>query len=311
MSSRDSRRGHPRALARAAGPAGLLARAARAAARVAHLVLGPLGTALRGGQPALQRGGVRLGEPRPLVGGQQLVGHVARHARRAVARRSTAGRASPGRRRRGPGRCGSRPAARTAASKLPRTGASPRWWRARPPRGSARRATPGRASAPATGSSRPSTAARRSGRSTRGSSSMMSSRVQRVTRRHRPRSARTGSCDELRPLAAAREVERHAGIAQRVRDDAPLLGGGVLLGRDDTDDVHASGQGTGRWWIRPIGFEPGSRLQRGRARSARGGSRTSGCAARAAGAAPARTPWRCPPPPRRRPWRRARSRRWR
>src|SRR5688500_3797284 len=88
----------------------------------------------------------------------------------------------------------------------------------------------------------------------------------------------------LRPLAAAREVERHAVDALGTHDDRPL-GGGVDLGRDCVLGVHASGQGTRRTGIRPIAV---SGLNRVRTRLA---ARTSTALGRRVRRAPAPRFW--------------------
>ena len=123
--------GHLHAVAGTAGAALALARAARAAARLADGLLGPLGTALGRAQPALERGGARLGLAHALGGGEQLVIHAARAPAAPAGRRQ----AAPRRPRDGAARAGAargRPRARRRRSSR-RTGASRRWWTARCP----------------------------------------------------------------------------------------------------------------------------------------------------------------------------------
>ena len=115
----DDPPGDPHALARHARTTLAVAGTARAGTRVVQQVLGTLGTALGRLDRPLQRGDATLRGAHALVGLQQRLVDA---AGASGARCSTSGRAAPAGRRRGPERCGSRPAARTAASNDPSNG---------------------------------------------------------------------------------------------------------------------------------------------------------------------------------------------
>ena len=109
----------PHALATVAGTPLTLARTTGAGARVAQQVLGTVRTTL-GRRHSRSSSATRRSMARTRSEASSSASSTLRGA--IGARCSTAGRATPAGRRRGPERCGSRPAARTAASNDPSNG---------------------------------------------------------------------------------------------------------------------------------------------------------------------------------------------